>query len=91
MTIDPFVAEIMAHVRTSEELRAAVAHLDVSTCPFCGTVARLDRVIDDIWHVECTDYADCGAGGPIRDTPEAAAHAWNRRLIPQSRWEMTGL
>lgn len=88
---DPFVDQLMARLRTTEAMRASVAHIEVSACPFCGAPGVLERVIDDIWHVACTEYAACCGTGPIRPSAEEAARAWNRRLVPQSRWEMTGL
>ena len=33
---DPFVDQLMARLRTTEAMRASVAHIEVSACPFCG-------------------------------------------------------
>lgn len=90
MSGDPFVDRLMTRLRTTEAMIAAVAHIEVSACPFCGSPGALERVIDDIWHVSCTDHAACCGAGPIRPSAEDAARAWNRRLLPVSEWDRTG-
>jgi predicted RNA-binding Zn-ribbon protein involved in translation (DUF1610 family) len=56
-----------------EAQRALIAHIPVQPCPFCGEVADLRAMLDQ-WYAECVN---CGAAGPIADTPEVAATRWN--------------
>lgn len=72
------VEQIMERVAEQTRLRRSVAHIPVDACPFCERPAQLERTIG-LWHASCTEFAHCGATGPIRETPESAAAAWNRR------------
>ena len=48
-------------------------------CPFCDAAAQEPEEDDrtsDGWSVQCED---CLATGPVEDSPEDAAAAWNRR------------
>lgn len=70
----------MAQIKDRMRKYEAVAHIPISRCPFCGQDARLTLTADQ-WGVECIEIVDCGASGGYRDTPEAAAEAWNRRPL----------
>jgi len=45
-------------------------------CPFCGNVDQETFTILDFERVECYQ---CGAVGPLRDEPDEAVEAWNKR------------
>ena len=50
-------------------------------CPFCGsTDVSLNHTVQGSCWVAC-ETAACGAIGPTRPTPAAAASAWNTRVL----------
>ena len=51
--------------------------MDVEGCPFCREEQHLKitKGADSYW-VECDS---CGADGPMRDLPNEAIEAWNKR------------
>lgn len=57
-------------------------------CPFCCqrncALAPAHTLCDKGWHIECV----CGAKGPVKDTIEEAANAWNIRPSPPASAEV---
>ena len=68
--------QLMERVRSLQARRDSVSHLIVRECPFCGRVALLYALAGH-WRVECSGFDLCGANGPLRETAEDAARAWN--------------
>lgn len=63
--------------------------IELKPCPFCPDGGRPEMLHSffsrcdssgTAFHGHC---AECGASGPIRDTPEEAAEAWNTRQAPE--------
>jgi len=64
----------------------------LKSCPFCGEKVERNVSHFPIWEGVSDRYAgyciNCGARGPIRDTKEKAANAWNERFsIPIDKVE----
>src|SRR5688572_15219979 len=68
-----------------QEFRDSVQHIDLRRCPFCDSGAQIKKLrklteTDTLlYNVECLDGGECLSSGPMRETPELAAEAWNKR------------
>lgn len=58
---------------------------ELKPCPFCGEAAPTLETVHDSnynltsYYYECSQFIDCAARGPSRDTSEEAQKAWNER------------
>lgn len=73
------ITTILDAIRRLQTYDDRIGRLTLKACPFCGRTALLYSHVR-VWLVECANFDACGAHGPIRDTPEDAAAAWNARV-----------
>lgn len=74
------ITTILDRVRRLHSQQDRLSHPILKTCPFCGARAVVYSHMY-LWLVECASFDTCGSHGPIRNTPEDAASAWNERIV----------